>query len=122
MLRAARSHNWIVDRSLNQVGCQAASLWFLIFLAPSRGFVPVLRSGQTGVDAGLAALIRRRGFSKLRNPHLGQAAGSEGRHNIAVIALEDELLHLGRIEQGTKFQYGRGVRLVPTHVQVVGIG
>jgi hypothetical protein len=33
----------------NQVGCQAASLliviWFLIFLAPSRGFVPVLRSG-----------------------------------------------------------------------------
>jgi hypothetical protein len=47
-------------QTCNQVGCQAASLCFCSalafdFLAPSRGFVPVLRSGQPGMDAGLAA-------------------------------------------------------------------
>jgi hypothetical protein len=58
--RASPLPQWDCGQSCNQVGCQAASLCFCSalafdFLAPSRGFVPVLRSGQPGMDAGLAA-------------------------------------------------------------------
>jgi hypothetical protein len=54
----ASSHRGIGYIRESQVGCQAASRAFdLAFdlLAPSRGRVEVLRSGQTGMDAGLAA-------------------------------------------------------------------
>jgi hypothetical protein len=58
--RASPLPQWDCGQSCNQVGCQAASLCFCSalafdFLAPSRGRVEVLRSGQPGMDAGLAA-------------------------------------------------------------------
>ena len=49
------------------------------------------------------------------------ACASERRHDIAVITLKDEFLHFRRIEQRAEFQYGRGVRLVATYVQVIGV-
>jgi hypothetical protein len=52
---------WNATRTTKQQGRALARLAFALafdldFLAPSRGRVEVLRSGQTGMDAGLAAL------------------------------------------------------------------